>query len=71
MKLVLGCAPFLAGIGVVEGFISPGDLFPTWMKAGLGLTLGGLFWFYLLRAGRDTEASSTSLRWARASSRLR
>jgi len=71
VKLVLGCAPFLAGIGVVEGFISPGDLFPTWVKVTLGLTLGGLFWLYLLRAGRAADESSTSLRWARASSRLR
>ncbi len=71
VKLVLGCAPFLAAIAVVEGFISPGSLFPTWLKAALGLTLGALFWAYLLLAGRDAEASSTSLRWARASSRLR
>ncbi|GEN13123.1 Uncharacterized membrane protein SpoIIM, required for sporulation [Myxococcus fulvus] len=52
VKLVLGCAPFLACIGVVEGYVSPGDLFPTWAKAALGLSLGGLFWAYLLRAGR-------------------
>ncbi|NTX03510.1 stage II sporulation protein M [Myxococcus sp. CA051A] len=51
VKLVLGCAPFLALIGVVEGYVSPGDLFPTWAKAALGLALGGLFWGYLLRAG--------------------
>ncbi|MBN1210437.1 MAG: stage II sporulation protein M [Myxococcaceae bacterium] len=62
VKLVLGCAPFLAAIAVVEGFISPGSLFPTWLKALLGLTLGALFWAYLLRAGRDTAASSTRLR---------
>ncbi|MDY7230856.1 stage II sporulation protein M [Hyalangium rubrum] len=73
VKLVLGCAPFLACIGVVEGYISPGNLFPTWLKVSLGLTLGGLFWLYLLRAGRadDMTESSVSLRWAAASSRLR
>ncbi|AGC44893.1 hypothetical protein MYSTI_03587 [Myxococcus stipitatus DSM 14675] len=58
VKLVLGCAPFLACIGVVEGYVSPGDLFPTWAKTALGLGLGGLFWAYLLRAGRaDAEAT--------------
>ncbi|WP_342381512.1 stage II sporulation protein M [Myxococcus stipitatus] len=58
VKLVLGCAPFLACIGVVEGYVSPGDLFPTWAKTALGLGLGGLFWAYLLRAGR-AEAEAT------------
>jgi hypothetical protein len=62
VKLVLGCAPFLAAIAMVEGFISPGSLFPTALKSALGLTLGVLFWSYLLRAGRDTSLSSTSLR---------
>lgn len=62
VKLVLGCAPFLAGIALVEGFISPGDLFPTALKGALGLSLGALFWSYLLRAGRDASLSSTSLR---------
>jgi uncharacterized membrane protein SpoIIM required for sporulation len=62
VKLVLGCAPFLAAIALVEGFISPGSLFPTALKAALGLSLGALFWSYLLRAGRDASPSSTSLR---------
>lgn len=58
VKLVLGCAPFLALIGVVEGYVSPGSLFPTWVKAGLGLSLGALFWGYLLRAGRTDAAGA-------------
>jgi uncharacterized membrane protein SpoIIM required for sporulation len=62
VKLVLGCAPFLAAIALVEGFISPGNLFPTALKAALGLTLGALFWGYLLRAGRESSLASTSLR---------
>ena len=64
VKLVLGCAPFLACIGMVEGFISPGSLFPTWAKAALGLTLGGLFWAYLLRAGRDETVRTVATREA-------
>lgn len=53
--LVLGCAPFLAFIGIVEGFVSPGDLFPTWAKATLGLLLGAAFWAYGLTAARATD----------------
>ncbi len=71
VKLVLGCAPFLAAIGVVEGFISPGSLFPTWAKACLGLTLGALFWAYLLRAGRDERAASAGTPEASAAAFLR
>ena len=56
VKLVLGCAPFLALIAVVEGFVSPGDFFPSWLKGVLGLTLGSLLWLYLLRAGGTREA---------------
>ncbi len=69
VKLVLGCAPFLAAIGVVEGFVSPGDYFPTEAKAALGLTLGALFWGYLLRAGREETVrraampEAVSVRW--------
>jgi uncharacterized membrane protein SpoIIM required for sporulation len=52
VALILGCAPFLALIGVVEGFVSPGHLFEPWAKVLLGLTLGAGFWTYLFRAGR-------------------
>lgn len=52
VALILGCAPFLTLIGVVEGFVSPGQLFAPWMKLVLGLLLGAGFWAYLLRAGR-------------------
>ncbi len=58
VRLVLGCAPFLAGIAVVEGFISPGDFFPPALKAALGLTLFALFWIYLLTSGSSGEGST-------------
>ena len=58
VQLVLGCAPFLALIAVVEGFVSPGDFFASWVKGVLGLTLGALFWLYLLRAGGDAPSPS-------------
>lgn len=55
VQLVLGCAPFLAGIGVVEGYVSPGHLVPAPLKLALGLSLGLGFWAYLLTAGRRGE----------------
>ncbi len=59
-ELLVGCAPFLFGIGFIEGFISPGPLFPVWVKAGVGLTTFGLFWGYLLRAGRSSGEGSAA-----------
>ncbi|MBL8952612.1 MAG: stage II sporulation protein M [Myxococcaceae bacterium] len=52
VQLVLGSAPFLAAIGVVEGYVSPGHLVPAPLKLALGLFLGAGFWAYLLSAGR-------------------
>ncbi len=54
VRLLLGCAPFLTGIGVVEGFVSPGTLFWWPVKAVVGAALGAAFWLYVLRAGRST-----------------
>lgn len=50
IQLVLGCAPFLVGIGIVEGFVSPGSFFPWPLKLLLGVTTGWAFWRYLLRS---------------------
>ncbi len=58
VKLVLGCAPFLAFTGVIEGFVSPGDLFPGTLKIVLGLLLAGVFWSYLFLAGRGDGVGS-------------
>ncbi len=57
VRLVVGCAPFLLGIGFVEGYVSPGDLFPAWAKIALGLSLGAAFWLYLLRGGRTVDSA--------------
>jgi uncharacterized membrane protein SpoIIM required for sporulation len=55
VRLLLGCAPFLALIALIEGFVSPGQLLPGWLKIGLGLSLGAALWGYLLLAGRETS----------------
>lgn len=51
VRLVIGCAPFLIAVGIVEGFVSPGDFFPWPLKVALGVGTGFAFWRYLLRAG--------------------
>ncbi|MCA3014910.1 MAG: stage II sporulation protein M [Myxococcaceae bacterium] len=51
VQVVLGCAPFLVAIGIVEGFVSPGAFFPWPLKVALGGLSGWAFWRYLLRSG--------------------
>jgi uncharacterized membrane protein SpoIIM required for sporulation len=67
VRLVLGCAPFLALIALIEGFVSPGQVFPGAVKLSLGLALGAGFWSYLWLAGRtDLPAEeATSARGVR------
>ena len=57
LTLTLGTAPFLVGIGVVEGFVSPGHLFSPSAKVALGLALGVGLWTYLFAAGRNRHAT--------------
>jgi uncharacterized membrane protein SpoIIM required for sporulation len=57
VRLVVGCAPFLAAIAVVEGFISPGRGFPAPLKLALGLLLAALFWLYLFTSGSSAVDS--------------
>ncbi|MFL5318693.1 MAG: stage II sporulation protein M [Myxococcaceae bacterium] len=69
LKLVLGVSPALALIAFVEGYISPGDMFPTVVKAILGLALGAGLWTYLIASGRDADVepaeSASDLRRSR------
>lgn len=58
--LVLGCAPFLALIGLVEGYVSPAPFLPASLKLLLGAALGAALWGYLLLGGRAREARATS-----------
>ncbi|MFZ5446181.1 MAG: stage II sporulation protein M [Myxococcota bacterium] len=50
VQLVLGAAPFMVAIGVVEGFVSPGAFFPWPLKALVGAASGFALWRWLLRA---------------------
>jgi uncharacterized membrane protein SpoIIM required for sporulation len=52
LRLLLGTLPLFLAIGMVEGLVSPGQLFPAWLKLALGLTLGATLFAYLVRFGR-------------------
>ena len=49
VQLLLGAAPFMVAIGVVEGFVSPGPYFPWPLKLAVGLLSGLGFWRWLLK----------------------
>lgn len=49
--MVCGIVILLVVAGITEGFISPSDL-PPWFKIAWGLTLGTLFYGWLLLGGR-------------------
>jgi uncharacterized membrane protein SpoIIM required for sporulation len=50
--LVGGCIPLLIIAGIIEGFISPNEAIPVWVKWAVGLGTGILLYAYLLLAGR-------------------
>jgi len=52
VTLVLGVAPILVVIGLVEGFISPQPAIPAEIKMALGLFLGALLYLHLFLSGR-------------------
>jgi uncharacterized membrane protein SpoIIM required for sporulation len=51
VRMAVACVPALITAGFIEAFISPSH-FPVWFKATVGLTLGILFWLYLLLTGK-------------------
>jgi len=55
--LVLGCAPFLALIGLVEAYVSPAAFLPGALKLGAGAALGAALWGYLLLGGKAPDAA--------------
>jgi len=54
LTLALGTLPMLAVVGLVEGFVSPGRLFPPAMKLALGLSLLALLVTWVVRFGVPT-----------------
>jgi|APLak6261679142_1056127.scaffolds.fasta_scaffold00054_52 uncharacterized membrane protein SpoIIM required for sporulation len=50
VQVLLGAAPFMVLIGVVEGFVSPGPFFPWALKIAVGALSGFGFWRWLLRS---------------------
>jgi uncharacterized membrane protein SpoIIM required for sporulation len=54
IRMAVGCVPALVTAGCIEAFISPSHA-PMAVKMALGLTLGLVFWLYLLATGRRPE----------------
>jgi uncharacterized membrane protein SpoIIM required for sporulation len=59
VRMAIACVPALITAGCIEAFISPSHI-PVWFKATLGLTLGSIFWLYLLCTGRATRSETAS-----------
>ena len=57
VRLIAGCVPLLMIAGFIEGFISPNELLPWWVKWGVGLLTGMALYAYLLLGGRRGEAT--------------
>lgn len=53
VRLLIGCVPLLVLAGSIEGFLSPAENVPWWIKWGVGITSGLLLYSYLLFAGRE------------------
>ena len=60
--LLLGLAPLLIIAGIVEGNISPSDA-PFAVKVVIGLTLGALFYGYLIFSGRSSSEKRSLLQF--------
>jgi uncharacterized membrane protein SpoIIM required for sporulation len=55
VALVMGTAAMLLVAGTIEGFVT-GSALPTAIRVGLGLAVGGAFWFYAWSFGRRAAA---------------
>jgi uncharacterized membrane protein SpoIIM required for sporulation len=52
IRLVVAASLGFMCIGTVEGFVSPGRMFPTPVNLALGLTLLAIFWMWVRAFGR-------------------
>ena len=55
LLLRLGAVPLLVFAGLIEGFLSPAETVPWWVKWGVGLLSGGILYSYLLLGGRKKQ----------------
>ena len=55
VRLIVGCVPLLVLAGLIEGFISPAETIPWYIKWGIGLGTGLLLYSYLLLVGRKRK----------------
>ena len=58
VRIALGTAPLFVAIGLIEGFVSPGNLYPSWLKIVLGLAFGAVLWGYLLGIGANAAPAA-------------
>jgi uncharacterized membrane protein SpoIIM required for sporulation len=61
VRLVAGCIPLLVIAGIIEGFISPAETLPWFVKWAVGLTSGALLYAYLFLAGGKGETDPDRL----------
>ena len=55
VRLLLGAVPMLVVAGTIEGFISPAENIPPFVKWGVGIGSGILLYGYLFLAGREKK----------------
>lgn len=55
VRIIIGAVPLLVIAGIIEGFISPNETIPWFMKWLVGLITGVVLYGYLLLGGRDRD----------------
>ncbi|MBN1440895.1 MAG: stage II sporulation protein M [Anaerolineales bacterium] len=58
VRLALFSALLLVVAGLIEGFLSPAEHVPAWIKAAVGIGSGAVLYAYLFLAGRPGRQSS-------------
>jgi len=56
VRLIAGAVPLLIFAGLIEGFISPSQAIPAFVKWTIGIGTGTLFYLYVFLAGRREPA---------------
>ncbi len=58
--LAVGLVPVFAVAGLYEGFITPSQVLPVWLKVALGVATAVAFWMYLMVGGRQVQDAAES-----------